>query len=161
MSSIKILLIVCVCFFSAILAQAAAAQATNFCKVRFCASCRLKDGSKYCESCVRSYKINTFYYSGSEGTTDPSTYQSDLGECSTVGYPEESKKCYTAYKPDHATKSGCSSCEEGYTLSEGTPLLGKTEYTCTEPVGSAKIENCRRYSKSEQIVPTIYCPVCK
>lgn len=115
-------------------------QGVNHCKARMCGKCRLKDGTKYCSDCDRSFKLNPFQHSGTEGTV---TYSGTLGECSTVGYPEESKKCRSAYPADSPLSSGCGSCEWGFVMSEGTLVNGKTDYTCTEP--AVKIEKCLHY----------------
>ena len=152
MKAINIILIALVALLSL-----SAAQGVNHCKPRMCGRCRLKDGTKYCSSCYRSFKINSFQHSGTEGTTDPTTYSGTLGECSTVGYPEESRKCLFAYALDHATKSGCSGCENGYVANEGVALSGKTDYSCIEP--AVKIENCYSYTKTE--AGAIKCYKCK
>lgn len=126
-----------------------AAQGLNYCKARQCAHCVLKDTTKYCSSCYRSFKINPIPHPENEGT---------IGECSIVGYPEESKKCRGGNGPNNTTQSGCDTCEWGFVLSEGTMINGKTDYTCTEP--TAKIEKCLKYERNFQ-TKAISCSLCE
>ena len=141
MKNLKFVLIALATLSSLILCQ----EGVNHCKARQCGKCRLKDGTKYCSNCYRSFMINSFQHQGTEGTVN---YSGTLGECSTVGYPEESKKCRSAYQADNANSSGCASCEWGYVLSEGTVVNGKTDYACAEP--PTKIENCLTYYRDWQ-----------